>query len=164
MELGAAICTPRNPSCVSCPLASECVAQRSGRVLELPRPKEQKATRALTIPLFIIRDDRNRVLVLRASGALMDSMFHLPHGNTDLLPSVRLDAKRGRLLGTFPHTITTRRITFEVCEATIDGHIRDGAEARWIDAADLASLPHPSYVKKAMRLAAEASAQRTLMD
>ena len=39
MELGATVCTPRNPACEMCPLAKMCVALTENRVPELPTPK-----------------------------------------------------------------------------------------------------------------------------
>jgi len=163
MELGATICTPRNPACVSCPISSACVAFRTGRVSELPQARAKKSAREMTIPLLVIRDARGRVMVIRAAGELMDAMFHLPHGTPDLIPSVQLDATRGNTLGRFTHTITTRRITFEVCEATLGTRLRDSAEARWITIDELALLPHPSYVRKAIAMATTASAQGRLL-
>ena len=152
MELGAAICTPRNARCVECPLRKECVAFRSDRVHELPVLPDRAKPRALTIPLFVVRDGRDRVLMMRASGPLMDAMFHLPHGVEDLIPSVRIAAASRELIGRFTHTVTTRRISFEVYHADLPAHLRDAGEARWVDPEDLASVPHPSYVKKALAL------------
>ena len=37
MDLGATVCTPRNPDCPRCPWASGCVANRNGSASELPR-------------------------------------------------------------------------------------------------------------------------------
>ena len=152
MELGALICRPRNPSCLLCPLHEDCVARRTGRIDELPPPKPKKATRAMRIALFIIRDRRGRVLVWRASGPLMNAMVHLPHGDRSLLESTPLDVARGDLLGTFRHTVTTRRIEFVVYAATLRGRAKRGYE--WIDPDALADMPHPSYVKKALRFVA----------
>ncbi len=36
MELGATVCTPRNPRCGECPLARKCIARAEGRIAELP--------------------------------------------------------------------------------------------------------------------------------
>lgn len=36
MELGALVCTPRDPTCQACPLGSRCAAQATGRITELP--------------------------------------------------------------------------------------------------------------------------------
>ena len=47
MDLGATICTPRNPLCGFCPLRPTCKAVRQGLQSELPRkaPKPEKPTR-----------------------------------------------------------------------------------------------------------------------
>ena len=149
MELGALICKPRNPACLLCPLRSSCLALATGRIDELPPPKPKKETRALRIPLYLVRDRRGRVLMHRATGALMDSMYHLPHGDTSLLDGAPLAATPGALLGTFRHTVTTRRIEFLLYEAEVQGRAK-GFE--WIDLERLHEVPHPSYVRKALRL------------
>lgn len=47
MDLGATICTPRNPVCVLCPVDAFCAAKAQGIAAELPRktPKPEKPTR-----------------------------------------------------------------------------------------------------------------------
>ncbi len=153
MELGALVCKPRNPTCLICPLREECVALATGRIDELPPPKARKATRALRIPLYLVRDRRGRVLMRRVRGTLMDSMYHLPHGDTTLLEGEPLAATASELLGTFRHTVTTRRIVFSVWLATLAGRASDAYE--WIDLAEMHRVPHSSYVKKALRLLPE---------
>ena len=156
MELGALVCTPRNPSCLVCPVARHCVALRTGRVDELPAPKEKKPTRELRIPLYLVRDASGRVLMRRETGPLMHAMFHLPHGDSSLLAGRPLRVIRPTLLGTFRHTVTTRRIEFAVYAAELPRRAR-GGEYQWIDPAAMGAVPHPSYVKKALRYIASAS-------
>lgn len=148
MELGALICTPRNPSCLVCPVRAEC-ATRSD---ELPRAKEKKAARAMNIPLYLITDRRGRVLMRRESGPLMNAMYHLPHGDTSLLSGRPLDVVLQALLGSFRHTVTTRRIEFALYAAKTRDRVRK-SEYLWIDPAAIGDVPHPSYVKKAFRIA-----------
>ena len=152
MEIGAMVCTPRNPSCLRCPLRNQCAAFVSGRVDELPRPKAKLATRELRIPLYLVTDRTGRVLMRRESGQLMRGMFHLPHGDTTLLTGTPLCVTAGAALGTFRHTVTNRRITFEVFAVARRPRTR-GREYAWIDPAALVAIPHPSYVRKALRLA-----------
>lgn len=47
MDLGATICTPRNPACGICPLVHDCQARAKGIAAELPRkaPKKPKPNR-----------------------------------------------------------------------------------------------------------------------
>ena len=150
MELGALVCTPRKPSCDICPLRKQCVALASGTVEQLPAPKPKKEMRELHIPLYLVRDSRGHVLMRRESGPLMQSMYHLPHGDTSLLAATPLEVMRHALVGVVRHTVTTRRITFAVYDAELRGR---GEGFEWIDPAGLASLPHPSYVAKALALA-----------
>jgi A/G-specific adenine glycosylase len=150
MELGALVCTPRNPACRVCPLREACVARATGRVDELPAPKPKKATRELHIPLFLIVDQYGRVLMRREDGPLMHDMYHLPHGDASLLAAGPLDVVRRALLGTIRHTVTTRKIEFFLYDADVRGSV-EGYE--WIDPSELAAVPHPSYVAKALILA-----------
>jgi A/G-specific adenine glycosylase len=144
MELGALICTPRDPSCLLCPLRADCATRGDA----LPRAKPKKETRALRIALYLITDRRGRVLMRRESGPLMNAMFHLPHGDTSLLSGQPLAVAPGALLGTFRHTITNRRIEFVVHAA--NARASNGYE--WIDPKEMHEVPHPSYVRKALRM------------
>jgi A/G-specific adenine glycosylase len=55
MELGALVCTPKNPDCAACPLSFICAARRLGAPLDYPAraPKPQKPRRRGAI--FILR-------------------------------------------------------------------------------------------------------------
>lgn len=150
MELGALICTPRNPTCLVCPLRELCVARATGRVDELPAPKPKKATRELHIPLYLVRDEAGRVLMRRERGPLMHAMYHLPHGDDSLFEATPLDLVRRALLGKIKHTVTTRKIEFTLYDAELRGDVHD---YEWIDVTSLREVPHPSYVAKAIRLA-----------
>lgn len=46
MELGARICTPRNPACPGCPVAADCRARQTGRERELPAASPRTRQRA----------------------------------------------------------------------------------------------------------------------
>lgn len=152
MEIGALLCKPRNPECASCPLTRHCFAFAHKRTGSLPRSKEKVAARRIDVDLYIIRDPRGRILMRRESGKLMNAMLHLPHGDTSLLSGAPLRVKAGRLLATFGHTITTRRVEFTVYAGSLAGSIHDDGEYEWIDPIDLSNVPHPSYVAKALAL------------
>jgi A/G-specific adenine glycosylase len=157
MEIGALVCKPAKPVCGACPLQSMCIAFASGRVEELPARKARAATRTMRIPLYLIVDGDGRVLMRREGGKLMRDLFHLPHGDSSLLSGRALRVRRTKRLGTFRHTVTTRRIEFELMAAELHDSIADGEEYQWVARDELARLPHPSYVSKALRLAARLS-------
>ena len=149
MELGALVCTPRNAKCMECPLRRDCVAFATDRIHELPAPRESQAAKRLHIPLYLVTDARGRILMRREGGPLLTAMLHLPHGNTALFDDAPLPVTSPRSIGSFHHTITTRRITFEVFAAR--ARRRSGYE--WVNPAELRDFPHPSYVTKALKLA-----------
>jgi A/G-specific adenine glycosylase len=50
MDLGATICTPRQPACALCPWAGDCEAHRRGIARELPRKARSASARRGTAP------------------------------------------------------------------------------------------------------------------
>ncbi|WP_343038905.1 A/G-specific adenine glycosylase [Paracoccus aestuariivivens] len=58
MDLGATICTPRNPACGICPVNNGCQARIQGIAAELPRkaPKKAKPQRAGTVWIGFTQD------------------------------------------------------------------------------------------------------------
>jgi A/G-specific adenine glycosylase len=155
MELGALVCRPANPACHRCPVRTDCRAFAANRTAELPARRKRGTARELRIRLFLVTDNRGRVLLQRESGgSLMKSMYHLPHGDGSLLPGCSTDLDAQQVVGTFRHTVTNRRITFELCTARGGRLMRDStAEFAWVHPAELGDVPHPSYVTKALQLA-----------
>lgn len=154
MEIGALICRPRNPACGECPLRRDCEAYATGRVGEFPAPKERPAARAMRVTLYLVTDRRGWILMRRESGPLMTALYHLPHADTSLLTGAPLPIASSDEIGTFRHTITTRRVEFALHAARLAAPARKppGREYSWVDPAELSRVPHPSYVAKALRL------------
>jgi A/G-specific adenine glycosylase len=78
MDLGATICTPRQPRCLLCPLAKDCRARMSGEPEHYPvkaakRPKPSRIGRA-----FWIERDHAVWLVRRAGNGMLGGMRALP--------------------------------------------------------------------------------------
>ena len=79
MDLGATICTPRNPACGICPLIGLCRARASGIAAALPRkmPKADKPTRSGLIYL-VQRSDGAVLLETRPARGLLGGMLGWP--------------------------------------------------------------------------------------
>jgi len=65
MDLGASVCTPRQPSCLDCPVAGDCIAYRQGRIAEFPaaKPKRLRPHRRATV--LFVRDANGALLFER---------------------------------------------------------------------------------------------------
>ncbi len=78
MELGATVCTPRNPSCGACPLASACAGRAAGVAESLPVPKVKKAP-VPTHLVAVVATARGKVFLRRAQeGGLFRGLWGPP--------------------------------------------------------------------------------------
>lgn len=79
MDLGALICTPRNPRCSECPLSSQCEAYRHNVIADYPerRQRQQIASRSMT--LLMLTDAEGRLLLQRRPPAgIWGGLWSLP--------------------------------------------------------------------------------------
>ncbi|MEO8840960.1 MAG: A/G-specific adenine glycosylase [Kofleriaceae bacterium] len=87
MELGATVCTPTSPRCLLCPLATACLANRTGRHAELPKTpprKPQHELRVLARDALWMCDGEAIVLGRRAPDGLFGGLWELPQGDVAL--------------------------------------------------------------------------------
>jgi A/G-specific adenine glycosylase len=135
MELGATVCTPRNPACPACPLRAECRARALDVVDRLPEGKARRAPVAVTVAAALVLRQGRILLVRRAAGRLMGGMWEVPQTSlesrglpdlvTELLERHQLEVRPGRLRASARHAITFRRIRVEAYEARL---VRQPAE------------------------------------
>lgn len=79
MDLGATVCTSRQPKCPSCPLSSTCIAYQSQRVPELPTPKPRKSTPLrCTTMLIAVNAQREVLLIKRPPIGIWGGLWSLP--------------------------------------------------------------------------------------
>jgi len=87
MDLGATICTPRNPACGLCPWRDPCKARLAGTAPDLPRkePKKPKPTR-LGIVYIVRRADGAFLLERRPDKGLLGGMLGWPGSDWNEAP------------------------------------------------------------------------------
>ncbi len=125
MDLGATICTPRNPACGICPLRAPCAARAQGRQAELPRksPKPEKPTR-LGIAYVARRADGAFLLERREEKGLLGGMLGWPGSDWSETPrdAPPLDAGWSDAGAEVRHTFTHfhLRLAVRVAEVPAD--------------------------------------------
>jgi A/G-specific adenine glycosylase len=159
MELGALICTPRQPKCLLCPVSQPCEAFRIGKVEALPNLGER--TIATTRRFFAyVLEHRGRFLVRqRPAGIVNAHLWEFPNFEVTALrnpdPRQIAEANFGFAskslapLHSVKHSITRYRITLEVFQnklITLPKKINFNAQ--WHTLEDLHHLPFPSAHKK----------------
>ena len=65
MDLGATLCTSRNPDCDVCPVNTDCQALKAGRVDTLPTPKPAKALPQRATRMLIARNPDGHIMLER---------------------------------------------------------------------------------------------------
>ncbi len=118
MDLGATICTPRNPSCTDCPLAAFCAAHASGLQMELPRKlaKPEKPTRQGVV-WIARRADGAWLLEQRPERGLLGGMLGWPGtgwDGSDAAPPLQAD---WQTMGEVAHTFTHFHLNLTVLHA-----------------------------------------------
>ena len=78
MDLGATVCTGRNPDCERCPLASICVARASGRAARIPARRNRKSRPRKTTVLALAIVDKQVLLEKRPPSGIWGGLWSFP--------------------------------------------------------------------------------------
>jgi A/G-specific adenine glycosylase len=173
MELGATVCSARQPRCLLCPWTQQCLARQQGLQELLPeKARREKARRSLQAAVVIRH--RGRFLIVRRSGhQLLRGFWEFP--STELrqkgsaakmvarlaLETYGLNVESVEPLITVKHSITTHRIELQVFQARLAGAVSpklNKPDYRWVRLKDMAHYAFASAshrVVEALNRAAE---------
>lgn len=154
MDLGATICTTRDPKCLLCPLAEGCAARSSGDPARLPIKVKKKEKPFRRGTAFWIERDDCVWLVRRAGKGMLGGMRALPDdgwsaqvdggGETPLVGD-------WQPLGRVVHVFTHARLELSV--SRYEGLQTPQGEGEWWPLATLDDAGLPTLFAKAARLA-----------
>ena len=166
MELGATVCTSRNPACLMCPVRDGCRGLAQGLAAELPRKARKKPQRVERRAVLLVLAE-GRVLVVQRREKLLGGLYVFPDvllGDGPADPSalcaqmdaLGLETAYDGALGSARHVFTHIIWEMEIfaLAARRCGPVDGG---RWVTAQELSGLPLPTAVK-----AARAHAMRRL--
>lgn len=107
MELGALVCSPKEPKCGACPLKKNCKARRQNKVGLYPTPKRKIATQKILLKISLIAKNKTFLLAKRNGKRHFQSMWEFPQVKPSQLG---LKAKKEGGLQKISHSIMNRRI------------------------------------------------------
>jgi len=143
MELGATVCTPRSPKCLTCGVRRFCLAAERGLADQLPVVGKRAKPTEVTHHVIAIERDGEYLFEQRPDTGLWAGMWQLVT-REDVPPNFV-----GEEIGRFLHITTHRRITVVVHHARANGRHREGT---WRSLDDIADLPLSNAQKKAIEL------------
>jgi A/G-specific adenine glycosylase len=122
MELGALVCTPRNPQCLICPVKKLCIAFKENRTEELPNLGKREIATARRFVAFVVERDGKFLVRQRPNGIVNGHLWEFP--NVEIIhPKTEAALLAKDFLGIAPikfeplctvkHSITRYRITLD---------------------------------------------------
>lgn len=129
MELGALVCTPKNPRCADCPVRKHCPGPT-------PQTRRRAPLKPVTQRVALVRRGARVLLRQRPATGLLAGLWELPAFEP---------ARSSRELLTIRHTITNHRITLRVYDGSskpVAGH--------WFTRRQLARLALPAAHRRAL--------------
>ena len=174
MDLGAMICTPREPSCLVCPVSGSCRARWLGLQDTLPRTTPRPKPAAVSEACAVVRRRDEVLIVQRGPGRLWERFWEFPTVHLDgpdpavrsfgepvgLAEGVRrftgIDADLGPPSATIRYGVTSYRVTMEVSLGEVrSGEPRPGPgliDARWVPARSLRTFTFSSASRRLIGL------------
>jgi len=156
MELGATVCSPRQPRCLLCPWMQQCLARQQGLQELLPeKARQAKSRRSLQAAVVICHRGRF-LIVCRSDRRLLKGFWEFP--TTELRQKASAARMVARLavrnhglnlesvapLMTVKHSITSQRIDLQVFRAQlavgVSSRMND-ANCRWVRLKDMSQYP-----------------------
>jgi len=149
MELGATICTPKSPRCLSCPMRKYCRAYKAGTHEQLPvktKPVKQKRIKFI---VGVIENEQGKWLIAKRPevGLLANfyefKQFEYEAGYPEELLKEHLielgyHVKQIQFLGFSKHVFTHRIWEMEAYKVIVDAHLVTCQENEvWVDPKDL---------------------------
>ncbi|MGN6671171.1 MAG: A/G-specific adenine glycosylase [Candidatus Nucleicultricaceae bacterium] len=163
MDLGARVCTPKNPKCTSCPFQSSCYAFSNNKVDELPKlplrvAKPHRKTRA-----YVCIAEDCLLLRKRPHTGLLAHMMEVPTGHwcdisafdhtADPYMDAPFEGEWQKLDFTVIHVFTHFKLEVEVYGIRLSQ--KRETPYLWVPLITLEEKPLPTLVKKIMMPALE---------
>jgi A/G-specific adenine glycosylase len=178
MELGSLICTPRNPKCEACPLASLCPTRKLGLQDRIPAPRKKTPSEELCEAAVVVQKNGSVLLRQCQSDERWAGLWDFPRFrlvanataghrmkkiaanvfNYQVIAGVRklvnVSITQPRQFATLRHTVTRFRITLHGFVARCKRTSANGSstEHRWVKPEQFADYPLSVTGRKLARL------------
>ena len=168
MELGAMVCTPRNPACLVCPVRGHCEAFAAGIQDLVPPPRKAGVNPLLERVVLCLRDGDRYLIEQRPAKGRWASMWQFktvesrgadggPISAAEVRKWFDLRTSEPRLVGVVTHALTHRRYRFDTYYAEVLDRAGLPGERTWVSLEKLSDYPLPKpHLEIAGMLAAAA--------
>lgn len=144
MDLGAMVCTPKNPQCLLCPWQSDCLSRKRKDLESIPQrkklPKKEKVGY-----VYLIQNKQGEILIrLRTEKGLLSGLYEFPWSEEKLFSQAKETNKQ------VVHVFTHFKLTLHLCTLASEHITMNGA---FIPIEKLSDYPMSTLMKKVMKIA-----------
>ena len=174
MELGALVCTARQPRCSNCPVVELCQAHQANRVKSIPVRSERRQPRSVTHTIVAVERAGRFLFEQRPSQGLWARMWQLPtledsrfRPDTATLWAQQrfgLKIENYRSVGRFTHRTTHRQIQFVLWWTTVNGGRMRSGRGLWRSLGKVQDLPLANPQRRAIKMLLEKSLSHKGLD
>jgi len=146
MDLGATLCTRRDPGCDRCPLSRGCVARRAGSQEQLPTVKPRASRPQRQVSVLLVQDEKRRVLLeRRPDSGVWGGLFSFPELGADedaaywCARHLGADVSTSRSLAPIEHAFTHFDLRIDPIVLELRGaplKVMDGSDWLWYKPAE----------------------------
>jgi A/G-specific adenine glycosylase len=165
MDLGALLCTPRNPRCQGCPLSPSCQAYLQGRQEEFPPRPPKKKRPHYEVSAGVVWRGGKIFIDRRPEEGLLGGLWEFPGGKREagetleecLVRELReefgLGVEVGECFERVDHAYTHFQITLYAfhCRYLTGGPPSEGPSWKWVSPEELERFPFPAADKRVLR-------------
>jgi len=160
MDLGATVCTPRNPSCAACPWQGHCAAYAAGDPAAYPVKEAPRELPFQVIGVGVVRNGAGDVLIdQRLNEGLLGGLWEFPGGKQEpgeaieatiareLREELAIEAEVGEQLIVVDHAYSHKKLRFVVHLCSwLSGEPQPLAsqQVRWVRPEQLGDFPFPA--------------------
>lgn len=156
MDLGATICTPRNPSCEECPLKDHCLAYMRGVQEQRPVTVSRPPVPSVHAAAAVILEEGAVLIGRRPEGKLLGGLWEFPGGKQDpgetleeclmreIMEELGVRIEVENHLGTFDHAYTHFAISVHAfyCKRLAgEPQLYDHTSLKWVPPEELGDYP-----------------------
>ncbi len=160
MDIGATLCTQRQPRCGDCPLRQRCQAHLTGTVSNYPTPKPARLVPERATRMLLIQRGEHLLLEKRPHSGIWGGLWSFPEASLDEDPVASLKSRWGMealfqsALPPLRHAFTHYRLHIHPIFLSVDRHhgTADGAGLLWLDRGEVAQAAVPTPVRKILEL------------
>ena len=139
MDLGATICTPKNPQCSLCPWQNDCLSRGQKDLESIPQRKKLPKKEKFGY-VYLIRNSQGEIFIrLRTEKGLLSGLYEFPWSEEKLFKGAKDTGKQ------VVHVFTHFKLTLEIMVLQTDGMNFEGF---FIPVKKLADYPMSTLMKK----------------